>query len=171
MDSKYRYLFILRTIAITLILYISTICLYLVYVYKPIELVQGDFQEINDQITKMNQENMIFFLIISLLICFGISIILLFVYEGIILYTKPIISVYATLIEKKANLNISGDHKGYFGVGYTYNMNFETEEGTKLNFQVSPKYYTTIIEGNSGILKYKQAAYKKFIDFQLRKID
>lgn len=86
------------------------------------------------------------------------------------MYTTPIIAVKARLKSKGSDMEMYGDHRGFSHVGFNYSLTFEIENGVELNFRVVPKYYMTIIEGNSGILKYKQGVYKRFIGFDVKQI-
>lgn len=176
MPDKMRPLPWLRLGVITLILYIVTIAVYFMCFYKPVEYLNPipgyeAINEINELYKSMKREEIIFVLVISLLFCFLVSMVISIIYEEIIMYTKPIITVKARLKSKEADMRIAGNYTGFSAVGFIYSLIFEMDNEEEISFAVVPKYYATIIEGNKGMLKYKQGTYNRFIGFELTEIE
>jgi len=169
----------LRLGVITLTLYILAIAVYFIHFYEPAEYLNprpgyeiiNEIKELNELCKSMKREEIIFFLVISLLVCFFVSMVISVIYEEIVMYTKPIITVKAKLKSKEADMRIAGSYTGFSAVGFIYSLIFEMDNGEEISFAVVPKYYATIIEGNKGNLKYKQGLYNRFIDFELTEIE
>jgi hypothetical protein len=167
---------LIRLGIITLILYSLTIMIYFLYFYKPIEPISKGTNNsaiinTNEIIMSVNRSNLIFFLVISLMLCFLTSLFISILFNEIVLYFKPTFTVYAKLKSKEAVMSTSGNHRGFSYVGYNYILNFELDDGSELAFQVLPKHYMTILEGNKGIVKYNEAIVKRFIGFDLKEIE
>lgn len=128
------------------------------------------YGSVNVYIKSLDRWDIIFFTLVPFEISLVTSIIILLIYAEIELYTKPIISVNATLKSKTAVMKVSGDHKGFSSVGYDYKLTFETDDGTEMVFPVLPMHYMTIIEGNKGVLKYKQGVYTRFVGFDIMEV-
>jgi ABC-type uncharacterized transport system fused permease/ATPase subunit len=175
-SNKVRTLPWLRLGVITLILYIVTIAVYFMCFYKPVEYLNPipgyeAINEINELYKSMKREEIIFVLVISFLFCFLVSMVISVIYEEIVMYTKPIITVKAKLKSKEVDMKISGNYRGYSSVGFIYSLTFELDNREEISFFVIPKYYATIIEGNKGNLKYKQGSFNRFVDFELTEIE
>lgn len=176
MPDKMRPLPWVRLGVITLILYIVTIVVYFMCFYEPVEYLKPIpgfeiINQANETLKSLKRQEIIFFFVISLLFCFLISMVISFIYEEIIMHTKPIITVKARLKSKEADMRIAGSYTGFSAVGFIYSLIFEMDNGEEISFAVVPKYYATIIEGNKGILKYKQGTYNRFVDFELTEIE
>jgi len=174
--DKMRPLPWLRLGVITLILYIVTIAVYFMCFYEPVEYLKPIpgfeiINQANETLKSLKRQEIIFFFVISLLFCFLVSMIISFIYEEIIMHTKPIITVKAKLKSKEVDMKISGDYTGFSSVGFIYSLTFKLDNEEEISFFVIPKYYATIIEGNKGILKYKQGSFNRFIDFELTEIE
>jgi len=161
---------------IILILYSITIIVYFTCFYKPLELANNDLNlpliaSGNEIIKSINRDNIMFFFIGSFLGVVLILMITIIIYAQIVLCTKPIIEVNARLKSKESVMQMNGDHRGFSNIGYAYSLTFEVENGALITFHVCPKYYWTIIEGNRGILKYKQGRVKNFKDFYFTSMD
>ncbi|MBU3130352.1 DUF2500 family protein [Clostridium tagluense] len=160
---------------IILILYSITIIVYFTCFYKPLELLTSNLDmpeiaSVNETLKSISRDDIMFFFIGSFLgVVFTLMIVTL-VYEEIVLCTKPIIAVNARLKSKESVMQMSGSYMGFSSVGYKYNLIFETDNEVEMIFVVIPKYYATIIEGNKGILKYKQGRLNRFIGFDLTSI-
>ena len=151
-----------------------TIMVYFKCFYKPLELLPSNLDEIahaNKLLKSINNEMLMFFFIGSFLAILLIVIITTIIYEQIVLFTKPIITVNARLKSKESVMHMSGSRMGSLYSGYNYSLTFEMDNGAEMTFGVIPKYYWTIIEGNRGILKYKQGRFNRFICFNFTSID
>ncbi len=138
--------------------------------YEPFE-PEPIYGQANELFKSIERENLIFFLILAFLICFLVSMFISLLYDEIVLYSTPIVAVNARLKSKESVMEMHGNHRGFSHVGFNYNLIFEIENGVNINFRVTPKYYMTIIEGNKGILKYKQGVSKRFIGFDIKQIE
>jgi hypothetical protein len=172
--NSFKIFFTVKKCIIILILYSITIMVYFMYFYKPLELLPADLDEfahVNEILKSINHDDLMFFFIGSFLGVIIILIIITIIYEQIVLLTKPIIDVNARLKSKESAMQLSGSHMGSSYIGYNYSLTFETDNGVEMTLAVIPKYYWTIIEGNRGILKYKQGRVNRFICFDLTSID
>ncbi|MBU3146295.1 DUF2500 family protein [Clostridium sp. CF012] len=176
MSSSQNVFFTVKRGILILILYSITIMVYFTCFYKPLELIASnlDIPEIasaNEILKSINRDDIMFFFIFSFLGVVAILLIVTFIYQEIVLCTKPIIAVNARLKSKESVMQMSGDYMGFSSVGYNYKLIFETDNEVEMVFVVVPKYYATIMEGNKGILKYKQGRLNRFIGFDLKSID
>jgi hypothetical protein len=145
------------------------------YFYKPYELIdEGVYNYIisdtNELLRSMHREDMIFFFRISFFFCLLGSIVISLIYEEIVMYAKPVIIANARLKSKELVTTSNGGYKG-ISYGYSYYLTFEIDNGTEIRFPVGIKYYTIILEGNKGILKYRQGAYNRFSSFYITEIE
>ncbi len=175
MTDKYPKLITKKLVAILLVLYSITIGVYFKWFYKPIGRIHSSdtsrVVRINQTLESIDKKMLTSFFIISFLLCFTASILILIVLEEIRLYNAPIIEVNAKLLSKVATTSISGGSR--FGTSYVsslYKLNFEIENGEKLSFRVSPKNYCIVLEGNKGTLKYKEGRINRFVGFDLKEI-
>lgn len=176
MLNSEKGLFTVKRGIIILVLYSLTLMIYFTCFYKPLELLTSNLDmsiiaEGNEILRSINRDNIMFFCMYSFLGVVAIFLLGIFIYEELVLFTKPIIAVKARLKSKDSVIQMSGDYKGFSSVGYTYSLTFEVDNGIEINFIVIPKYYATIIEGNKGLLKYKQGRVKRFVGFNLTSID
>jgi hypothetical protein len=169
-DSRINRVVQIRIGIITLVLYSLTIMTYLMNFYEPFE-PDPIYGQANELLMSIERDNLIFFLILAFLLCFLASMFISLISYEIVLYTTPVIEANAKLKSKKSVMEMHGNHKGFSHIGFNYSLTFEIENGIEMNFRVIPKYYTTIIEGNKGILKYKQGIYKRFIGFDIKEIE
>ena len=173
MPNSFKIFFTLKRCIIILILYIITIMVYFTWFYKPLGLMADNVDEIvpiNGLLKSMNRDNIMFFLIGSFLGIILILVIITIIYEQIVLLTKPIIAVNARLKSKESVMHMAGDHRGSSYIGYNYNLTFEIDNGVEMTFAVVPKNYWTILEGNRGMLKYRQGRFNRFVCFDLTSI-
>lgn len=168
MDSRKKWIFSMRIGILTLTLFTLALVIYFMCFYKPFKPVYGDSNEL---VKSIEQEQVIITLILIFGLCIIVSLIILIIYNEIEFYNKPIITVSARLVSKELAKQIQGDHRGFSNIGYAYKLTFKTESGVDMDFQVSQKHYFTILEGNKGVLKYKQGISIRFIGFDIQKIE
>lgn len=167
MGSWKKWAVLLRVGILTLISYTVTLVIYFSHFYKPFKPIYG---EVNELVKSIERDNMIYTLMLAFLFCFMASLVISIIINEIIIYNKPVITVSARLKLKESAMQMQGDYRGFSYIGYKYNLTFETASGVNINFGVAPKYYMTLIEGNKGILKYKQGTTKRFIGFDIQEI-
>lgn len=161
----------IKLVITTLVLYSMTVLIYMIKFYKPFKPVYN-YEDLNKTLKSIHIESNIFFFIISFMACIIISIIFLLILQEIQFLTQPIIPVYARLKSKGSTMEARGSHTGSFSVGFSYKLTFELEDGRDISFRVIPKHYAINMEGNKGILKYKQrGAFVRFVDFDIKEIE
>lgn len=176
LDSSDRKLWTRLAVMVS-ILYSITIGVYFIWFYKPYGIMYSDnhmavLEGINHTIKSINRTNMVFFLIFSFLVSVFVSIIILRIHEEVIYYAQSIIEVEARLKLQKAytRMNISPKF-GITTVSTSYKLVFEVGNGNEMIFHVTPKHYVTILEGNKGILKYKEGRINRYIGFDIKEIE
>lgn len=158
---------IIRVGVVTLILYSLTALIYFTSFYEPFKPIYG---QANESVKSFEQKSLILFFILGFLLCLLVSLLISIVYNEISIYISPVMIVNARLKSKEADMAIYGNYRGFSNVGFNYSLTFETEDGNEISFRVQPKHYATIIEGNIGILKYKQGIYKRFASFDIKQV-
>ncbi len=53
----------------------------------------------------------------------------------------------------------------------TYKLTFELENGDEMSFPVDDRHYVTILEGNKGIMKYKEGIVRQYVGFYVTEIE
>lgn len=159
---------------ILVVLYSITVVVYFMWIYEPLEYIDdnGTILEItrtNEIIKSINQDSKSFFFIAAFLVCLFISIIIVHIYEEIELYNQPIEEVSATLKSKQIYTRIGGGRAGSY-VQNSYKLEFESDDDINFIFFVSLEQYFPILEGNKGVLTYKEGRKNKYIGFEIKQI-
>lgn len=168
MDNREKRIFSIRIGILTLILYTFALVIYFMCFYEPFKPFYGDSNEL---VKSIEREQVMITLISIFGLCIVVSLVILIIYNEIEFYNKPIITVSARLVSREVAKQIQGDYRGFSNISYAYKLTFKTDSGVDMNFQVSPKHYFTIFEGNKGILKYKQGISRRFIGFDIQEIE
>ncbi|MCT4595643.1 MAG: DUF2500 domain-containing protein [Anaeromicrobium sp.] len=164
-----------RSIGVTLsILYIITVLVYW-GIYEPLEYIDDngtipEITRVNEIIKSINQDSKSFFLIAGFFVCLFISIIIVRIYEEIQLYNQPIEKVSATLKSKEIYTRIGGGFRVGRYMQDSYKLEFKSDDQIKFIFFVSFEQYFPILEGNKGILTYKEGRRNKYIGFEIKQI-
>jgi hypothetical protein len=166
--NRIKRIFLLRVGVITLILFSITILVYFAFFYEKFVNI---YREYNEWLKSMYYEEQVILSISSFAVCLVSAIFIALIYEEIVLYTKPIISVNTRLKSKESVFHSCKNNMGFSSVVYDYTLIFEANNGVELSFIVTPKHYMIIFEGNKGILNYKQGISNRFISFDIKAIE
>ncbi|MCB2312972.1 DUF2500 domain-containing protein [Clostridium tagluense] len=168
MKNRIKRIFLSRVVVITSILYSITILVYFVFFYEKFVNIYGEYTEL---LKSMYYDEQVNLSIESFAVCLVAAIFIALIYEEIVLYTKPIISVNTRLKSKESVFHSCKNNMGFSSVVYNYTLTFEADNGVELSFIVTPKHYMIIFEGNKGILNYKQGISNSFISFHITAIE
>jgi len=168
MDEELKRILFKRILIMTIILYVIGLTIYFVGYYEPFQPIYG---ENNEWFKSSRSETMILSFILGLNICIAVSLGLSIIYDEILLYIKPVITVGAKVISKDYFYGMDGNPRGTHSVTSKYKLTFELENGAILRLPVTHCEYMMYFEGNKGILKYKEASLKRFISFELKEIE
>jgi heme/copper-type cytochrome/quinol oxidase subunit 2 len=168
MEEELKRIIFKRVLIMTIILYVIGLTIYFVGYYEPFQPIYGEY---NERFKSSRRESMILSFIVGLNVCFAASLVLSLIYDEILLYIKPVITVSARVISKDYFYGMDGNPRNTPNVTSKYKLTFELENGIELKLPVTPYEYMMYFEANKGVLKYKEASLKRFISFELKEIE
>lgn len=168
MDEELKQILFKRVLIMTIILYIIGLTIYFVGYYEPFQPIYGVH---NEWYKSSRRESMILSFIVGFSVCLAASLVLSLIYDEILLYVKPVITVSAKVISKDYFYGMEGNPRNTPNVTSMYKLTFELENGAILGLPVTHYEYMMYFEGNKGILKYKEASLNRFIGFELKEIE